>query len=59
MAWENFAIGAGIGLASFGWSLIRRPIYGGYPFQGAAAAALIGAVLWGLFISGGRWLLDV
>ena len=57
MHWENFAIGAAVGVASFVWSLVRHPIYGGYPIQGAITAAALGAVIWGLPISLARWLL--
>jgi hypothetical protein len=52
--WGFFLIGAGIGAAQLALSLLRRPIFGGYPFQafgfaGIAGGAIYGTILWLLF----------
>lgn len=51
--WVAFAIGAFLGCVSLGWSLIKRPIYGGHPIQGFATSAVIGGLVYGTII----WLI--
>lgn len=48
MIW--FAIGAAIGIASVGYSLLRRPTRMNYPIQGFATAAVLGAATFGTIL---------
>ncbi len=48
--WTAFAIGALLGCISLGWSLFKRPIYGGHPIQGFATSALVGGLVFGTII---------
>lgn len=52
--WSWFTVGALIGVAQLGLSLLRRPIYQGHPFQAfafvaIAGGAVYGTILWFLF----------
>lgn len=48
-----FFIGALIGMSTMLWSVIRRPIHMGYPVQGFAFAAALGAAFYGTIL----WLI--
>lgn len=51
MIW--FIIGAALGMASLGFSLLRKPMAGDYPIQGFATAAVLGAAIFGTVL----WLI--
>jgi hypothetical protein len=51
--WVAFVIGALVGCATLGWSLLKRPIYDGHPIQGFAFAAVVGGLVFGTII----WLI--
>ena len=51
LAW--FAVGGIVGAAQLGWSLARRPIIGGHPFQAFAFAIVAGGLVYGTIL----WLI--